>query len=110
SGRTMRSLAIDLCERGLVSDGLMRLGMRRLMAARLREQARGGVERQAERHRRLLEELVSSRIAIDTDRANEQHYELPAGFFANVLGPHLKYSCGLWAANDTLADAEERML
>ena len=50
------------------------------------------------------------RIAIDTDKANEQHYELPAGFFAHVLGPHLKYSCALWAAGDTLADAEERML
>jgi len=50
-------------------------------------------------------------IAEHADAANAQHYELPAAFFEAVLGPQLKYSCGLYAqAGDTLAVAEERAL
>ena len=30
------------------------------------------------------------------ERANEQHYELPAEFFTLFLGPRHKYTCGLW--------------
>ena len=30
-------------------------------------------------------------IAIQTDKAKEQHYELPTSFFKLVLGEHLKY-------------------
>ena len=43
--------------------------------------------------------------------ANEQHYEVPAGFFRLVLGPHRKYSCCYYDAPAvSLADAEERAL
>jgi cyclopropane-fatty-acyl-phospholipid synthase len=42
---------------------------------------------------------------------NQQHYELPAGFFERVLGPHLKYSCAWWGLGiHRLADAEDAML
>ena len=45
------------------------------------------------------------------EKANEQHYEVPAGFFAAVLGPRMKYSSCYWPAGvDTLAAAEESML
>lgn len=37
------SLLIELCERGLIPDGLTRFGMRRLMAARLRRKTGTGV-------------------------------------------------------------------
>jgi cyclopropane fatty-acyl-phospholipid synthase-like methyltransferase len=30
-------------------------------------------------------------IAIETDKAKTQHYELPTTFFKLVLGKHLKY-------------------
>ena len=30
------------------------------------------------------------------EKANEQHYEVPARFFELVLGPRLKYSSCLW--------------
>jgi len=33
---------------------------------------------------------------VATDAANEQHYELPPGFFTRVLGPRLKYSSCIW--------------
>jgi cyclopropane-fatty-acyl-phospholipid synthase len=46
-------------------------------------------------------------IAEFTDRANEQHYEVPAAFFERVLGPRLKYSSGLYReGGETLAEAE----
>lgn len=107
----MTTLAIDLCERGLVPDPLMRLGMRRLMGSRLRQESLDHGEREFDRFRRCLAELRQSEVAIDTARANEQHYEVPATFFTEVLGPNLKYSCCQWdAGTNTLGDAEERML
>ncbi|MFC1758257.1 SAM-dependent methyltransferase, partial [Planctomycetota bacterium] len=46
-----------------------------------------------------------------TDSANEQHYEVPAEFFATVLGPRLKYSsCFFSSPKQSLADAEDEML
>jgi len=50
-------------------------------------------------------------LALHPDRANEQHYEVPPAFFQKILGPWMKYSCGLWDEGvENLADAEERML
>ena len=49
-------------------------------------------------------------IALHTDAANAQHYELPPEFFALCLGPHRKYSSCLYAPGDSLADAEARGL
>lgn len=50
-------------------------------------------------------------IALVPERANDQHYEVPSAFFEAVLGPRLKYSCGLWPTPTTdLAASEEAML
>jgi len=50
-------------------------------------------------------------IAINTGEANAQHYEVPAEFFAAMLGPQRKYSCCYYdTPNTTLAQAEERAL
>jgi cyclopropane-fatty-acyl-phospholipid synthase len=49
-------------------------------------------------------------IALHTDDANTQHYELPPAFFALILGPRRKYSCCLYGDAMTLAAAEERAL
>jgi cyclopropane-fatty-acyl-phospholipid synthase len=50
-------------------------------------------------------------VALNTSDANRQHYELPAAFFRNFLGPRLKYSCCLFQGeDDSLALAEERAL
>ncbi len=46
-------------------------------------------------------------IAVHTDDANRQHYEIPDEFFGLVLGPQRKYSCCLYpTAATTLAEAE----
>lgn len=102
---------IDLCERGLIPDSLARLGMRRLLARRLREEGSGGSEAQFARFQKLLNDFSSGPIAVETDAANEQHYEVPAEFFKLALGRHLKYSgCYFPAGVATLDAAEAAML
>ncbi len=51
--------------------------------------------------------MASAEIAPLPHKANEQHYEVPAAFFAKVLGPHRKYSSCYWGTGiDSLEDAE----
>ena len=103
--------AVDLAERALVPDWLIRIGIRRLLASRLRmEEGRNTNEPRAYL-KQFVEELRHSPIAIAADFANEQHYEVPTEFFKQVLGPRLKYSCCYWPAPETtLTQAEEAML
>src|SRR5208283_5002964 len=100
-----------LVESGLLPDLLLRWGIRRICAARLRDEAAGGIDVQQERRRLLLAQLDAGPIAVCTDAANAQHYELPAEFFQHVLGRHMKYSCGYWPPGvRTLDESEEAML
>ena len=100
-----------LLDRGLVPETLVRSGIRWIVKERLREQSAGGVEAQSDRFTALTQWLREAPVADTPGAANAQHYELPAAFFAQILGPHLKYSCGWWPDGvNTLADAEEKML
>ncbi|WP_341917290.1 cyclopropane-fatty-acyl-phospholipid synthase family protein [Hydrocarboniphaga effusa] len=102
---------IDLCERGLIPDTLTRLGMRQLMRRRLSDEAAHDGELRSRRFNEFLSELRASPIAINTQDANTQHYEVPAEFFHLHLGPRLKYSCCFYpSGRETLAQAEEHML
>ncbi len=102
---------IELCERGLVPDRLTRLGIRHLCRQRLREEAGHDGDASDRRYRDLLESLRSSPIAIETEAANAQHYELPAAFFRLCLGGRLKYSSGYYpTGSETLDQAELAML
>ncbi len=102
---------IDLAQRGILPDWLIRVGMRRLMSARLREERKRDAAQLGGAVRQFVQELRRSPIAIATEAANEQHYEVPSEFFQRVLGPRLKYSCCYWPwANSTLAEAEDAML
>ncbi|MCS3902344.1 cyclopropane-fatty-acyl-phospholipid synthase [Methylohalomonas lacus] len=101
---------IELCERGLVPDRLTRIGMRRLMRQRLNDEFRDA-EQQFARYQQLLTDFSHGPIAVATDKANEQHYEVPAEFFQLSLGRHLKYSSGYWPVGvDNLDAAEAAML
>jgi cyclopropane-fatty-acyl-phospholipid synthase len=98
-------------ERGLLPDALVRLGIRALCKRRLNTELRGSAEEQAARFQAGIESLRASPIAIHTDAANAQHYELPPAFFQACLGKRLKYSCAYFArGDDTLDQAEETML
>src|SRR5262249_7773398 len=64
---------------------------------------------------RFVAELRASPIAVHASAANAQHYEVPAEFFELVLGPRMKYSCGLWddevrPQGRALQEAEDAML
>jgi cyclopropane-fatty-acyl-phospholipid synthase len=94
-----------LVERGAVPDRLVRAGIRSLLRARLRDETR------LNRKDRFIDELRRSPIALHSEAANAQHYEVPVDFFRHVLGPHLKYSSGFWEQDaSTLAEAELAML
>lgn len=98
---------IGLAEKGYLPDWLIRVGIRRLLAARLRQERGRASQQVAE----LVQFLKRSPVALATEQANAQHYEVPAAFFDTVLGPRLKYSCCLYPnTNTTLGEAEEAML
>lgn len=102
---------LGLAERGHLPDALLRQGIRRLCAQRLREEMAGGLIQQTLRFSQRIELLRHSPVAIHTDAANAQHYELPPAFFEQCLGPRLKYSgCYYPRGDETLAQAEEAML
>ncbi len=105
------SVAERLLELDVVPDWLIRRVIRRICAARLREQQQGDDTQQTLRNRQFIADLKQSPIAIRTQDANAQHYEVPAEFFQTVLGKRLKYSCGYWPDNRrTLDQSEEAML
>lgn len=100
-----------LLEKEIVPDFLIRRQIRGLLKARLAEQHQPDDRLLSEQIKALVKELSESPIAINTVDANEQHYELPTEFFQYALGPHMKYSCGLWEnGQKTLADSEYDML
>ena len=102
---------LGLAERGWLPDAAIRLGIRRLCAQRLRECLAGGAAAQQARHQRMLGALGRMPLALHTEAANAQHYEVPAAFFEHCLGPQLKYSACLFEQPQaSLAEAEEAML
>lgn len=99
--------AITLIEKGHLPDGITRLGIRQLLKERLAEVASGDAVAVAEQTQAFLQRMRESPLALLPEKANEQHYELPAAFFAAVLGPHRKYSSGWWPSGvDTLEASE----
>jgi cyclopropane-fatty-acyl-phospholipid synthase len=102
---------LGLAERSLIPDVVLRAGIRRLCAHRLHEVTTGGVRAQQERTQNLIAQLRCAPVAIHTDAANAQHYELPAAFFQQCLGRRLKYSsCYYPTGDETLDEAEAAML
>lgn len=100
-----------LIDRGVLPEPLLRTGIRRQLAARLASEERGGREAVESRRTAMLRKMNAGPIAEATDAANEQHYEVQPAFYAAVLGPWRKYSCGLWESEgDGLAATERRML
>jgi cyclopropane-fatty-acyl-phospholipid synthase len=103
-----------LIARGLFPDPLLRLGVRQLCRHRLRQEDRPDGELLDQSRRLFLDELRRAPVAIETDKANDQHYRVPTAFFQQVLGDQLKYSCSYWLPEwkeeRDLALAEDKML
>ncbi len=104
-------LSKQALERGLLPDATIRWGMRQLLAQKLADEAKDGIEFGYARLMKLVHHMQSAPIAVNTKEANEQHYELPTAFFQYCLGKNLKYSsCYFRNGNETLTQAEEDML
>tara|TARA_B100002052_G_scaffold164616_1_gene149936 strand:+ start:212 stop:1234 length:1023 start_codon:yes stop_codon:yes gene_type:complete len=94
--------------RGLVPDYLLRRGVRNQGKQRLQMMKDADLKQE---YLTFLKEASSGEIAIHTDDANNQHYEVDSEFFQYCLGKNLKYSSCYW--NDdtsSLDEAEEIML
>lgn len=103
--------ALHISEQGFVPDKVIRHGIRRLLAERLIEIDHNDNEKMAEAQHQFRQDMNRSDIAVLPQKANEQHYEVPAKFFHTVLGMHMKYSCCYWTPDtETLAQAEEQAL
>ena len=104
-------MLMDMAERGWLGDGLIRMGIRRLLRKRLQHIAQPDNDFALAAKQSFVDAMHNQPIAIETHKANEQHYELPAAFFENVLGQQLKYSSAYWQSGTTSLDkAEEEML
>jgi cyclopropane-fatty-acyl-phospholipid synthase len=104
-------LAINWVEQGLVPDLVIRSAIRRLCKSRLCELPTTDCEQAADLMDGFISDMGQSPVALLPDQANEQHYEVPAAFFDQVLGPRRKYSCSWWPEGaKNLAEAENASL
>lgn len=100
--------AYSLTDRGFIPDLLIRRGIQHFVRQRLKEISFDNEEALAIHKMKFIQNMAHSFIALDTAKANAQHYEVPAQFFQIVLGPQLKYSSGYWPrGTESLAEAEE---
>ena len=87
------------------------MGIRHQLAQRVQSIKSESLEKAYERKMKYVEALRSRPIAIETQKANTQHYEVGTGVLKACLGPRMKYSCCLYPqGGETLAQAEVAML
>ena len=94
--------------RGLIPDSLLRRGVRNQGRQRLQMMKNTDLKQE---YLTFLKQASSGEIAVHTDDANNQHYEVDSEFFQYCLGKNLKYSSCYW--NDdtsSLDEAEDIML
>ncbi len=85
--------AIRTVESVPMPDLMLRLAVQSLIGTRQRpRQPDPAVDRA------FADDMRRRAIAVHTEAANEQHYELPQEFFGLTLGPHRKYSSCYYAA------------
>ena len=100
--------AISWTESGLVPDSVIRTGIRRLLDRKRAEIGAGDFERACDLTDAFVAMMRRSPIALVPELANEQHYEVPAEFFSEVLGANRKYSCCHWPEGVSSLDEAER--
>lgn len=99
------SILLKLAECGFFCDSIIRWGIRKLLAVRLLT-----INKNPTTDKEWISRLEIGSLAVETDTANSQHYEIPATYFQSVLGVHVKYSSGLWPDTDTTLDESEAIM
>jgi cyclopropane-fatty-acyl-phospholipid synthase len=101
------SRIIGTAERVPLPDLVIRAAVQRLCSRTATRLASGNAESDAS----FADEMAARAIADYPDEARIQHFEVPAAFFALVLGPNRKYSsCFYKEPESTLQEAEEEAL
>jgi cyclopropane-fatty-acyl-phospholipid synthase len=95
-----------LAERLPIPDALIRAGIEGMVGRTDRSLLSVGSVKDAD----FARDMDNYPIAIHTEAANAQHYEVPPGFFELALGPRLKYSCCYFEGDAQLPAAEENAL
>ena len=99
--------AINWVEQGYVPENIIRKGIRRLLNERLKEIYAYDMETSTQLKNQFVQDMSRSPVALLPEKANEQHYEVPAKFYDLVLGAHKKYSCCYWDEHTTNLDQAE---
>lgn len=99
-----------IVSKGLLPDFVVRKGINTLLKKRLDDEYGTSFDYAESKRHQLVTELKESPVAIETDKANDQHYMVPPEFFLNALGNRLKYSCAHWDKAKNLDEAELEML
>lgn len=100
-------IALDALERGWLPDPIIRKGIRSLVHGRLKDLPLHDPHDTERYHDAFVDMMNRSPVAPVPELANEQHYEVPAEFYAHVLGARRKYSSCYWKdATSTLDEAE----
>ena len=93
---SLTRLAMNWTEQGLVPDAAIRAGIRRLLRQRKEEIHADDAQTAAGATELFVDSMNRAPIALLPAKANEQHYEVPADFYAIALGRHRKYSSCYW--------------
>jgi len=107
----MIKIIISAIYRGWIPDFILRFCIRLLLLKRLSDERSNNIEKAQEKLSKFISDIKLAPIAVLTEKANEQHYEVPAKFYQEVLGKNLKYSSCFWPSGvSDLSTAEAAML
>ncbi len=99
--------AIDLSERGIIPDSILRSTIRHLIQQRLRELKVDDCEYGNKVTQEFVAMMNEGPIAPLPEKANEQHYEVPTSLFEIMLGKNMKYSSCYWTDDVQDLDSAE---
>ena len=100
-----------LIDNGYLPEFIIRRGIRAQLAQRVQIIRSTNLDAAAERKHTYITGLRQLPMAIHTDAANTQHYEVGTSVLQACLGPRMKYSCCLYpTGTETLAQAEVAMM
>lgn len=105
------NLVIDWTDQGYVPDVVTRVGLQRVLRARLSQLGAEQCDRASATTQRFIERMRSGAVDLTSARDDSQRDAMPALFYHHVLGRQRKFSACWWPDGiDTLDAAEEAAL
>lgn len=103
------TFALKLAEKSYLSDALIRKGIQRLCKSRLEEISEQDCEQAQSSLVQFVQAMAQAEIAPLPEKANAQHYEVPANFYQYCLGRNRKYSSCFWLPDTRTLDEAEQL-